>query len=118
MFLITLLNCGTCYDADNKGELIAELYKQINGEAYIFAGAGSTMMSKSGYDPLSEKRPKGWKNPFSIAKDAAEGGGTAYNVGCLLSYLESLKEKLRTGCLDGPEIGPGNPLSTNRCPFS
>ena len=95
--LITLFLCGTRYDQNSKGELIADLYKQAGGEIFIFAGAGSDTMSKSDYDPFSEKRPTGWKNPFSIAKDSVQGRGMDYNVGCLMTYLASLEADKVTG---------------------
>jgi hypothetical protein len=97
---ITLFLCGTRYDRNSNGELIAELYKQAGGEIYIFAGAGSDEMSKSDYDPFSEKHPKGWKNPLSIAKDTAEGLGMDYNVGCLMTYLASQEGQKGPGLPD------------------
>jgi len=90
--LITLFNCGTRYDVSNKEELIARLYASTGGEKYIFAGPGSNAMSRSDYDPFSEKRGLGWVNPFSIARDSAVGSGMQYNVSCLMTYLESQKE--------------------------
>jgi hypothetical protein len=88
--IITIFNCGTRYDQNNKDELIAILYEQADGEKFICAGPGSGVMSKSDYDPFSERRPRGWKNPINIVRDSAEGAGMQYNVDCFVTYLQGL----------------------------
>jgi len=54
----TIYNCGTCFDEQNKGELIAKLYAGTKGvrgfNKLICAGPGSTLITRPGYDPAKD----------------------------------------------------------------